>query len=325
MGLGSLNLDVLYRLDDPALLVRAGWPVAPGGEVFLPDEDLAPLEAFLREHGQYLGQSGGGSAANTLYALAKMGFAAGFLGVVGDDPAGAFLRQSLAPVDVTGVKTIAGRSGTCLIILDGRGERTLVVFPQANARLPDANLDLSPARDARFVHLSSLVDRRARKVQADLVHSLPPHVRVSLDPGEIYARAGLGAVEALLRKSFVVFLTVQELKLLTGNAEWRSAARQLLALGPEIVVLKRGAAGSCIFTQSEEIEVPAAEVEAVDTTGAGDVYDAGFLAGLLLGLSLEGCGRLASAAAAQSITGHGRTHYPDAAFLQNWLRQEGAG
>lgn len=324
IGLGAINLDVFYHLDDPCLLVRAGFPVVPGGEVSLPDEALAPLEDFLRRHGQYLGESGGGSAANTLYALARMGFSTAFLGAVGDDPAGDFLRTSLAPVNTSGVRTVPGRSGTCLAVLDRRGERTLMVFPQANGRLHQAGLDLTAARTARFVHLSSLVHDRARQLQLELVASLPPAVRVSLDPGEIYARKGLAVLEPLLRKSFIVFGTARELCLLAHEPEWRVAAQRLLDLGPSVVVCKRGAQGSSVFTREQEVTVPAASIAPVDTTGAGDVYNAGFLAGMLLGLPPDVCARLATAAAARSLTGRGREHYPDVSFLKEWLATEKA-
>ena len=330
VGLGSLNLDVFYRLPRPRLLVEAGWPVVPGGEVFLPDEEMPALEEFLSRHGQYLGVDGGGSAANTVYALSRLGFSTAFLGAVGQDEAGDYLRRSLAPVDTRGVKTVPGRTGTAFIVLDEAGERTILVFPQANARLAEAGLEpeavgLGPkATDRpRFLHLSSFVRAEARAVQEQLVASLPPEVEVSLDPGEIYARQGLAALERLLPRSRLVFITQAELELLLPGQALEAAARKLLDLGPEIVVVKRGAGGSVIFTRWEQIAVPAVPVTAVDTTGAGDVYDAGFLAGLLLGLPLASCGRLAAAAAAQSVTGRGREAYPDAGFLRRW-QQEGS-
>jgi ribokinase len=332
VGLGSLNLDRFYRVSDPRLLVEAGWPVVPGGEVFLPDDKMPELEEFLRRHGEYLGASGGGSAANTLYALARLGFRSALLGVVGEDETGDCLRRTLAPVDTRGIRTVAGRSGTAFILLDEAGDRTILVFPQANARVAEAGLDrelpgLGPGGGyrPRFLHLSSFVCAEARAVQERMVASLPAGVEVSLDPGEIYAREGPAALERLLRRSRIVFLTRAELELLFPRERSAVAARRLLDLGPEVVVVKRGARGSAVFAAEQEIEVPAVPVRALDTTGAGDVYDAGFLAGLLLGLPLEACGRLASAAAAQSITGRGREAYPDVSFLRRWLAGEGVG
>jgi ribokinase len=323
VGIGSLNVDRYYFLEDPQLLAESGWPVVPGGEVCLADEELPPLEAFLARRGRFLGQSSGGSAANTVFALARMGFAAGSIGVVGDDAEGEFVVRSLAPVDTRRIRVLPGRTGTALIVLDPGGERTIIVFPQANARLHAAGISAEEVRGAAFVHLSSFVNPRAKAAQEAVVAGLPAEVKVSLDPGEVYARQGLGALENLLRRSYIVFLTIKELELLLGTQD-PGAARCLLEFGPEVVAVKMGASGSRIFTPNQELEVPALPVSPVDTTGAGDVYDAGFLAGLILGLPLPECARLASEAASISVTGRGRERYPDAVFLRNWLGKRGA-
>lgn len=81
-------------------------------------------------------------------------------------------------------------------------------------------------------------------------------------------------------------------------------------MGPSILVCKRGLKGSRVFTEQEDFEVPALPVKAVDNTGAGDVYNAGFLAGLFLGKSLVESARFATALASKSVTGYGRTCYP---------------
>lgn len=322
VGFGSLNLDVFYRMDDPGLLLKDGWPVVPGGEVFLPDDQLEPLEAYLKQHANYLGRSGGGSAANTVVALSRMGFSTGFVGVVGDDSAGVFLRQAIRPVDPTGIRVIPGRSGTCLIVLDPQGDRTLVVFPQANARLAAFPPETAQASSARFVHITSLVDSGAREVQCRFVDSLPASVKLSFDPGEIYAREGLEAMRGFLRRAALCFLNAKEVRLLTGCDDLEQGAALIMDSGPGLVVVKQGARGARVFLPEDDIEIPVVCVDAVDTTGAGDVFEAGFLAGWLKGLPPELCGRLGAAAAARSVTGPGREKYPDALFLERWLAEE---
>jgi sugar/nucleoside kinase (ribokinase family) len=86
---------------------------------------------------------------------------------------------------------------------------------------------------------------------------------------------------------------------------------EILTYGPSIVVCKLGKAGSHILSNDEEFNVPAMDVKAIDKTGAGDVYAAGFIGGLIKGLPLTQCAHLANKAAAQSITGWGREHYPN--------------
>ncbi len=134
--------------------------------------------------------------------------------------------------------------------------------------------------------------------------------RVSFDPN--LRPELLGGAEALrhvcspvLLASQVVLPSGSEAELLTAVNGPEAACRALLKLGPEVVALKRGAAGCTIFTKERELDVPAFPVEAVDPTGAGDCFDAGFVAGLAEGLSLEETGRLANACGALGATRKG--------------------
>jgi ribokinase len=136
-----------------------------------------------------------------------------------------------------------------------------------------------------------------------------PDGTVSFDPGEIYARRGLKEIEPFIEKCRVLFVTDREVALLT-SMDYERGCRKLLGYGPDIVVCKRGKAGSSVFSREEAFDVPAEEVEAVDNTGAGDVYNAGFLAGMLLGKPLKGCALFATRVAGKSVIGFGRDHYP---------------
>ena len=103
--------------------------------------------------------------------------------------------------------------------------------------------------------------------------------------------------------------TEKEIEILMGGG-LSSGARGLLRMGPSILVCKRGVKGSRVFAEQEDFEVEALPVKAVDNTGAGDVYNAGFLAGLFLEKSLVESARFATALASKSVTGYGRTCYP---------------
>ena len=103
---------------------------------------------------------------------------------------------------------------------------------------------------------------------------------------------------------------------MTGK-EPRKAAEEIIRCGTEIVVWKRSGKGSEIISGDGSITIPVESVEkVVDKTGAGDIYAAGFIAGLLLGMPLERCGTLGSKAAALSISGYGREKYPCEDFLK---------
>lgn len=260
--------------------------------------------------------SGGGQAANTVVALSRMGFKCGYVGKVGVDSEGDFLISSLAKegVDVSQIKR-EGKSGIAQVTLDESGERKISISPGANDLVAYEEIDIDYFRNARFLHLSSFLGKKPFKAQKRIVRDLCGKTKISLDPDIIYAKKGLDELLPLLRNLFMVFPNQEELELMTGKI-YQQGARDLIENGVEVVVCKRGEKGCHIFTQREEFEVLAESVDVYDTTGAGDVFAAGFLAGLLLKKNLCICAELATKAAAQSITGYGRQNYPDESFLK---------
>jgi len=249
-----------------------------------------------------------------MVALSRMGFGTGYIGKVGEDEEGRFLLDALEAVDRTGVRR-AGRTGVCIVLLDELGERSNVIFPNANDTLSYDDVDPTYAQDARFLHLTSFVGDIPFHVQQRLVSELPGSVRLSFDPGELYARRGLEALRSILQRTEVLFATAREIEGMTGEPH-SSGVRELLAYGPLVVVCKLGAEGACLSTRAETFCVPPEPTDVVDSTGAGDVFAAGFLAGLLLDRPLRACARFAARAAARSISGYGRARYPDRAFLK---------
>jgi len=305
VGVGALNLDLFYEVEDLGELgLEAGREVCCGPHGF------EELYRRAKEKGRLVARSPGGSAANTIYALGRLGFSTGFVGKVGVDPEGDLVLEGMAGVDLSRVKR-EGRTGLCLVVLDSRRDRALVVEPNANDALLFEEIDLDYICRFRHLHMSSFVGEGPFKAQLRLVGELPEGVLLSLDPGELYARRGIEEVEPLLERSWAVFITEKELFDLTGRRSMDEGARELLRLGPRFVVCKRGAEGAVLFGREETVALSAREeVRVVDNTGAGDVFDAGFLAGVLRGLSPEGCLELAHKLAAKSLQGFGRQCYP---------------
>ncbi len=277
VGFGALNLDKLYTVDE---IPCRGDQVFARGRVETP----------------------GGSAANTIVGLARLGHRVGYVGRVGGDTEGRLLLESLAGegVDVRGVvRSEGGRSGVVIGFVDGRGERTLCVDPGANDELSFEEISLDYMGGAGFVHLTSFVGDGPFEVQKRLLRSLPG-VRVSFDPGELYVRRGLDALRPIIGRSQVVFPNEMELKLLMGK-DVEEGAEALLREGADIVAVKLGGKGCYITDGEEHLHVPALKVKVVDTTGAGDAFCAGFLHGMLDGKSLRVCGEIANFVAARKI------------------------
>jgi ribokinase len=316
IGIGALNLDLLYEVDDLVALRKEGWPLHAGREQSLSPAEFRQLVKRLEHHGTLRFRSGGGSAANTIVALARMGFQTGFVGRAGADEEGAFIMSEMKGVDLAQVKT-GEVSGVCLVVLDKRRDRALVVQPNANDKLSFEDLNIPSLAETRYLHLSAFVGDGPFAAQRRLMEVLPAKVRVSLDPGELYAKRGKEAILPLIERSFILFTTDHEICTLMGTKDYKAGCKEIAALGPDIVVCKRGEQGAYLFSPEGEAELrPQRKTEVVDNTGAGDVYDAGFLAGLLLKRPLSACLALAHVLAAKSLGGYGRERYPDAADLK---------
>lgn len=307
VGFGSLNVDMIYKVADP----RVVNGVKPGGETEGDKHSFEKILGFVRRIGVSCGVWGGGSAANTMVALSRLGFRTGVVGRVGSDANADFILKELESegVDTGGVKRGPGESGVCLTLVDRDGERTLYVVPNANSLLSYEDLDLDYLFDAKVLHLTSFVGTNPLEAQLRVVKQAPKDLCISFDPGEIYARLGLEAVMDIIERCSIVFLTGGELGVLTGSRY--PGGVDVLLEHVDLVVCKFGSRGSRIHFRGGAVDIPAVEVVSmVDTTGAGDVFNAGFLAGFLRGESLERCGKIASRAAALSLAGFGRSSYP---------------
>ena len=126
IGFGAINLDEVHLV--PSLTAVPGLRMHPGSEETVGRRDYDRLTTALKEMGTRPTLSGGGQAANTVYALARLGFRTAMIGSVGADPEGERLLTELAPVDVSQVLR-GGRSARCVVVVDENGERTLRVHP----------------------------------------------------------------------------------------------------------------------------------------------------------------------------------------------------
>ena len=308
VGFGALNVDLIYRIDSSMIAEIAG-DAGAGTERTAPPEELYPLLQRLERCGTLKHRAGGGQAANTVVALSRMGFRCGYLGCVGDDEEGKFLLDSLESVDTARIVR-GGRSGICVVMLDESGERTMRVFPNANDTISYERVDVAYAAGADFLYLTSFVGEPLLDAQRRLAKELADRCRIAFDPGELYARRGLDELREIIERSELFLATDAEIESLTGM-DHEEGCRKLLSIGAQVVVAKRGQRGAYIVSKDAVFETSAPAVNVVDKTGAGDVYAAGFVAGLLRGVSLEECAGFASRIAAESITGYGRSRYPD--------------
>jgi ribokinase len=315
IGCGALNLDLIYRLPRTFTLWDELGP--PGSEQQVDDALRATLDEALAH--VTATRSGGGQAANTAHALARLGYRAAMIGRVGADEDGAYLLDGLAPAAAKLVAR-AGETGRVYVLLDEDGERRNLVWSAANDQFAPADVPRRPPR-ARFAYFTSFVGDEPLAAQLALLERLPAEVEVCFDPGEIYARKGVKRFLPLIHRCSYLFATEGELQLLCGLA-LPEALDFLLNAGVGLVVCKMGGRGARLVGRRVDLYVPPQPAEVVDVTGAGDLFAAGFVAGMLEQVGLEAAGRLAAWAASRGIAGLGRSAYPDAAAWQARLADE---
>ncbi|UCH03300.1 MAG: carbohydrate kinase family protein [Candidatus Bathyarchaeota archaeon] len=244
----------------------------------------------------------GGSAANTIVGLARLGHQVGYVGKIGNDLEGINLLKSFTDekVDVKGVIiSKKGKSGIALVFVDERGERSIYVDPGVNDTLDLKEMDLAYANNTEILHLTSFIGEQSFKAQRDLVKTLSD-VIISLDPGELYAQKGIGPLKPILKRCFIIFPNEREIKILTKK-EYRSGAKTLIKEGVKNVAVKLGERGCYITNGKEAFLIDAFKARVIDTTGAGDAFCAGFLHGYLRGKDLYTCGKLANLIASRKI------------------------
>jgi ribokinase len=278
VGFGALNVDKLFKVNKIA---------------------KAEEESFVID----FKEACGGSAANTAVGLARLGCKVGFIGKLTEDREGKILLEDFRRegVDTNGIIIAKrGRSGTAMGFVDEKGERALYIDPGVNDTIEFNEINKEYTFKTRFLHLTSFVGEKSFQTQRRLAETLPANARLSLDPGELYARKG-AALESIIKKTFVLMPSAKELELLTGTAGYRKGAEALLKKGVKIISVKLGSKGCYVTDGKESHLIKAFKVKVVDTTGAGDAFCAGFLYGLIQGKSLYECGRISNFVASRCI------------------------
>ena len=255
---------------------------------------------------------GGGSAANTAVALARLGLRVGFVGAVGDDDVGSFLREDLRRegIDVSQVQVLKGHlSSRVYVIVDlDSGERGMVGMRNANNFFQIKNMEY--ISQSKILHVSGymLQDEPGRSRTIEIMRKAKElGVTLSLDlTQEISQRSLIKKVEGI---DFLLG-NRSEFELLGYEPSKKSLELARRELGCQNLVVKLGARGSAALIGDEFVSKEAFKVKVVDTTGAGDAFNAGFLYGIVKHYSAEVCLEIGNAIGAYACTGEGARHLP---------------
>lgn len=289
--LGDVMTDIVARLPGP---------LAAGSDT------PAPIE-FL----------GGGSAANTACWLAAAGVPAVLVGRVGADERGRVAHALLRQAGVRPAITIDPwrSTGTCIVLVDDTGERTMVPDAGANAGLEIGDIPAELFVENNHLHISgyTLMNDEARAAaQAAMRLATERGLSVSVDAASeaLIRTIGAGRFLSWLSPGVLLFANASEARVLTGHEDPMNAA-QILSIHCGQSIVKCGAAGAIWAHNGWASVVPTTALEVVDSTGAGDAFAAGFLAAWLGGIEPLLATRLAHTYAARAVTQvGGRPHPP---------------
>jgi sugar/nucleoside kinase (ribokinase family) len=303
LGIGNAIFDVLVRTDE-AFLSRHGMTK---GSMALIDE--ARAAAIYGDMGSATEMSGG-SAANTIVGLASFGARAAYVGKVKDDQIGQLYAHDIRAAGVafdTRPAANGPATGCSYILVTGEGERTMNTYLGAAQDLTPDDIDPAQIAASRIVYLEGYLWDPASAKQAfvkasDIAHQAGRQVALTLSDSfcvDRYRDEFLG----LMRKGTVdlVFANEAELRSLYQTSDFDTALTQLRS-DTKLGAVTRSEKGCVVVSPEGVIAVPAFPIEQmVDTTGAGDLFAAGFLFGLVRGAGYENAGRLGALAAAEVI------------------------
>jgi sugar/nucleoside kinase (ribokinase family) len=307
LALGDAVVDVIATADDSFLveegLVKGSMRVLDVAEATRLYELMGPAR-----------ETSGGSAANTVAGIAALGGHAGFVGQVADDQLGEVFAHDIrahgveyeTPSAKDGVPT-----GRCLILVTPDAQRTMNTFPGAAHTLSETVLDEAQIRDAAILYLEAYLwradsPRAAMRRALTIARAASRKTAFTLSDValiRLYRDPYLGMIEA--GEIDLLISNEAEIKALAGSDELDAA---IAAFAPkvELLLVTRGEKGALAVERGRRVEVPAEPVETVvDTTGAGDLFAAGFLLGVARGRPLEQCLRMGAIAAAEVISHFG--------------------
>ena len=307
VAIGDAIVDVIATCDDAFIAERG---LTKGSMRLLSDNEADDLYAAMGPAREI----SGGSAANSMAGAAALGLDAAFVGQVAQDQLGTFFAHDMQALGVRfDTPAIPGPppTGRCLILVTPDAQRTMNTCPGASHELTPAALDPDLIRSAGITFLEGYLwgperPRAAMLEAARIAHSAGRLVAFTLSESLCIGDRREGVLSIIDTGVIdILFGNEHELRHLTGCA---SLAQCGEALAPKIptLVITRGAKGAVAFDEGGHVEVPAAPVsQVVDTTGAGDLFAAGFLAGRCRGRPLKACLEIGGLAAAEVISHFG--------------------
>ncbi len=291
LGMGNALIDVMTKLNSDDLLTELNLPK---GSMQLVDVEFS--NNVLKKTDK-LEQSltSGGSAANTIHGLAKLGIETGFIGKIGKDELGSFFRTDLERQNITPILFESDTaSGKAIALVSEDSERTFATYLGAAVELTAQEINKDIFNGYDIFHIEGYLVQNHELIEKAVKTAKECGLTVSLDLAAYnVVTENLEFLQRIIKDYVdIVFANEEEAKAFTGLAP--EEALNKIASICDIAVVKIGKQGSLIKQGNEQTHVDIIGIEAVDTTGAGDLYASGFLGGLIQNKDLNTCGKMGS-------------------------------
>lgn len=291
IGVGNALVDIISVLENDTILDKFGLP---RGSMTLVDAELSKKihDSVFSEKSE---MSTGGSVANTMRTLASLGGNSGYLGKIGNDELGVVFKEAF---EKRGIKThlffSEKETGRVMGLVSPDSERTMATYLGAAAELTPGDFTPEIFKYYQYAYMEGYLVFNHGLIKAGVEMAKAAGLKVAIDLASFnVVEANLDFLKDLIKARIdIVFANEEEAKSFTGKEP--EGALYEIAEMCELAIVKVGKQGSYIKRGDEVIKVGAIRANAVDTTGAGDSYAAGFFYGLTHNYDLETCGKIAA-------------------------------
>ena len=298
LGIGSALVDILTQIPDEQILKELNLP--KGSMTYVDAQTSVEIGKKLAYLGNQM--ASGGSAANTMSGLAQLGVEAGFLSKVGEDEIGRFFEKQMTESHVKPLMLKSDTpSGRVQALVTADGERTFATCLGAAAEMcaDDIKPELFEGWDIFYVEGYLVANPTMLKKAIETAKAQGMTIAIDLASYNVVEESRDFLLDIINNYVDIVFANEKEALALTGMEP--ENALHFIAERSDIAIVKIGAKGAFIQRGNEIVTIPPMKADVVDTTGAGDMWAAGFLAGLVKGENLQRCGMMGAIVAKNII------------------------
>ncbi|MDP4282435.1 MAG: adenosine kinase [Bacteroidota bacterium] len=298
IGMGNPLVDLLLTIKDENILNHLDLP--KGSMQLVDKKRHDSILNFFNQHDKKL--AAGGSAANTIHGMAKLGAPVGYMGVIGEDEMGGFFVQDMinAGVEPHMIHSET-ETGVAITLITPDSERTFATYLGASVELKPSDVREFNFSRYQVLHIEGYQVQNHELIETAVHMAHQAGLEISVDLASYnVVEENRDFLESLIRQYVdIVFANEDEAKALTGK-EPREALNDIAEMC-RIAVVKTGGKGSMVKSGNEYHEIGVIPVKPIDTTGAGDLYASGFLFGLINDRPLDECGRIGALLAGNVI------------------------